>query len=97
MGSGSAGSMALDLDRVLPSVAVVVEIAQGLGSGVLEHVDQFRLAGVERSVWPAGRRLAPAHVAGADFEQVAVRPAKCRRQRQMQAVELDVGGDLDAP
>ena len=74
-----------------PSARRLRQESAGLGSGVLEHVDQFRLAGVERSVWPVGRRLAPAHVAGADFEQVAVRPAsaacsvRCRRSSLMSA------------
>ena len=88
---------ALDLDRVLPPVAVVVEITQRLGPGVFEHVDQARLAGVERSAGPVGRRLAPADVAGANLEEMAVRPAQRRLQRQVQPVELDVGGNLDSP
>ena len=39
-----SGRHALDLDRVLPAVSVVVEIAQRLGPGVFEHVVQPRLA-----------------------------------------------------
>jgi hypothetical protein len=72
-------------------------MAERLCSGVFEHVDQRHLASVERSVGPVGRRLAPADVASADFKEVAVRPAERRLKRQMQPVELDVGGNLDAP
>ena len=51
---GSGDGQALDLEGVLPAAAVVVEITQGLGSGVFKHVDQLRLARVERSVGPVG-------------------------------------------
>jgi hypothetical protein len=61
---------------VLPAVAVVIEIAQGLGSGAFEHIAQLRLASVERSIGPVGRRLAPANVTSAEFEEVAVRPTE---------------------
>ena len=81
---------------MLPAVAEVVEIVKGLGSGVFEHVDEPRLASVERSIGPIGSGMAKADVAGADFEEVAVRPAKRGLKRQMQSVELDVGGNLDA-
>ena len=95
MTPGSGSRHPLDLDRVLPAVAEVVEIAQRLGSGVFEHVDEFGLAGVERSVGPIGTGKAPARVAGADFEEVAVGPAQRGLERQMQPVELDVGRNLD--
>src|SRR5271166_1244679 len=65
-----------DLDRMLPAVAEVVEIAQRLDSGVFEDIDEPRFAGVERSVGPFGIGEAKADVFGADFVKVAVRPAQ---------------------
>src|SRR5215207_8242878 len=42
-----AWSDALDLGRVLPPVAEVVKVGQRLGAGVLDHLQQRRLARIE--------------------------------------------------
>jgi PII-like signaling protein len=48
------GQQAFNLDRVLPAVTEVIEIAQRLRPGVFDHVDEEDLAGVERAVGPVG-------------------------------------------
>ena len=39
---------ALDLDRVLPAIAKIVEVPQRLGTDILKHVAEAGLARVER-------------------------------------------------
>jgi hypothetical protein len=48
---------------MLPAIAEVVEVSKRLGAGVLEHVDQPGLAGVERTASEVGIGQPPAHVA----------------------------------
>src|SRR5208282_6810179 len=68
---------AFDLDRVFPAVAEVAEIAQRLCSGAFERVGEPRLARIERAVvGPIGIGEAPADIFGADFVEMAVRPAQ---------------------
>jgi len=56
---------ALDLDRVLPAVAEVIEIDKLLRSDVFEDVAESGLARIEEVVGPMIRtRRAPADVAG---------------------------------
>ena len=64
-----------DLDRVLPAVAEVIEIARRLGSGVFERDDEPSFAGVERSVGSIGIGKTPARVPRADFKEIAICPA----------------------
>src|SRR5215211_1866401 len=72
----------LDLDRVLPPIAKVVKIGQRLGAFVIDHLQQRRLARVERTrpAVPFGIGKAPAHIASAELPEVAVGPAQHRLQ-----------------
>jgi len=62
----------LDLDRVLPAIAEVVEVVQRLGAEILKHIDEPRLARIERAFVPIGIGNAPADVLGAQFVEVTV-------------------------
>jgi hypothetical protein len=86
---------ALDFDRVLPTVAEVVEIAERLGACVFENVEQLRLAGVKRSIGPVGIGQAPSCAASADFLEMTVGPAERGLQDEMQAIELYAERNLD--
>ena len=87
---------ALDLDRVLPAVAEVVEIFERLHADVFEDIDEAGLARVERATAPVGVGNTPSDVAGADLVEMAVGPAHCRLDDQMQPVEPDCERHLDA-
>src|SRR4249920_164102 len=82
----------LDLDRVLPTVAEVIEVRQRLCADVFENVAEPSLAGVDEVAGPIGVGIgrAPADVAGADLIEMAVGPAHGRLDSQMQPVEPDV-------
>src|SRR6266566_6356082 len=83
---------------MLPTVTEVVEISHRLGADVFQHLVETGLAGIEEVAGPIllwiGR--APSHSGGTDLVEVAVGPAHCGLDRQMQAVESDVEGHLDA-
>ena len=64
----------LDLDRVLPAVAKVVEIFERLHADVLD-IDEAGLARIERATAPVGVWNTPSDVAGADLVEMAVGPA----------------------
>ena len=86
---------ALDLDRMLPAVAEVVEVFERLRAGILKHVDEAGLLGVERAITELRVRQAPANIPGPDLVKVAVGPAHGRLQHQVQAVEADGERHLD--
>ena len=88
----------LDLDRMLPAVAEVIEILQRLCPEVFEHVAKPGLAGVEKVVAPiyVGIGRAPSDVARADLIEVGVGPAHGRLDREMQTVEPDIERHLEA-
>jgi len=44
----------LDLDRVLPAIAKVVDVAQRLGADVFDHFVETRLARIEKVFGPIG-------------------------------------------
>ncbi len=90
---------ALDLDRMFPAIAEVVEIFEGLGAGVLEQLEQACLGRLERAVTaktPAALRWPPADVADPDLPQVRVGPADGRLQDQVQPIEPKVERHLEA-
>ena len=70
--AGHGISNALDLDRVLPAVAKVVEVSERFCADILEHVDEACLARVERAVAPIGVGIAPSDVAGADLVEMTL-------------------------
>ena len=80
---------ALDLDRVLPAVSEVLEVAQGLRAGVLDDVQETRLAGIEGAFAPVRVGNAPAHIAGTDLVEMAVGPAHGGLEHKVQAIEPD--------
>ncbi len=88
----------LDLDRVLPTVAEVVKVAQLLRADILEHLVEPRLAGIEEVTGPAGIGVwrAPADVACADLVEMAVGLAHSGLDRQVQPIEPDIEWHLDA-
>src|SRR5258708_38725661 len=86
---------ALDLDRVLPAIAKIVEVSERLCANILEHVDEACLARVERAVAPIGVGITPSDVAGADLVEMTVRPAHRRLDGEMQTVEPDVEWHFD--
>ena len=88
----------LDLDRVLPPVAEVVEIFKSLCADILENFVEPGLAGVEEVTCPTsiGVRCAPADVAGPDLVEMAVGPAHGGLDRQVQPVEPDIERNFDA-
>ena len=75
----------LDLDRVLPAVAEVVEVLERLRAGLFEDLDEAGLARVERPAAPVGVGHAPSHIPGADLVEVAVGPAHRRLERRVHA------------
>jgi hypothetical protein len=78
---------ALYFDRVLPAVAEVLEILQRLDADIRESIGQASLAGVERSVAPARIGYAPSHVSSPDLVEMAIDPAYCRLEHQVQTIE----------
>src|SRR5215813_13044322 len=89
---------AFDLDRVLPAIAEVVEILQGLCADVFEGVVKPRFAGIHEVTAPISIGIGgtPADAARADFVQMAVGPAHGCLDGQMQPVESDIEWHLDA-
>src|SRR4051794_9258796 len=87
---------ALDLDRVFPAIAEVVEVFQRLRAGVLEDVEETRLAGIERAFSPIWVGHAPAHVAGPDLVEMAIGPAHGGLEHQVQAIKPDGQRHLNA-
>src|SRR6185312_11129587 len=67
----------LDLDRVLPAIAEVVEVDELLCSDIFENVGEPGLARIEEVTFPAGKRIgrAPANIAGTQLIEMAVGPA----------------------
>jgi hypothetical protein len=74
---------------MLPAVAEVVEVAQRLGAEVLEHVDEPRLASVERAIAPIGIGNASADVAGAQLVERRVGPADGGVEAEVKTIEPD--------
>src|SRR5262245_48308625 len=95
--TGQSSADALDLDRVLPAVAKIVDVSKPFGAGILDSGEQRRLVGIERPVAPAGIANAPADIAGAQLPQVAVGPTNCHLQHDMEPVETNSKRDLNAP
>ncbi len=96
-GAGFVFDETLDLDRVLPAVAEVVEITKSLDARVFENVEELGLSGVERSTGSVGIGQTPSRAAGADFIEMTVGPAERCLQDEMQAIELYAEWNLDAP
>jgi hypothetical protein len=61
---------------VLPAIAKVIEIFQGLCADIIEHVNEAGLAGIERPAAPIGIRHSPSGVFGANLIEVAVGPSE---------------------
>ena len=74
---------------MLPTIAEVVEIVHRLDVEILEHVDEARLARIERPIAEVRIGNAPADVLGAQFIEVTVGPAEGSLQNLVQAVEAD--------
>lgn len=85
---------ALDFDRVVPAITKVVEISHRLGADVFDHLVEASLAGIEEVA--AGIGCAPSDIGGADLVKVAIGPAHCGLDRQMQTIEPNVEWHLDA-
>src|SRR5262245_37048898 len=85
----SSGVDALDLDRVLPAVAKVVDVSKPFDARFFDHREQRCLAGIERPVVPVRIGNAPADIAGAQFPQMAIGPTDRRLQHEMEAVETN--------
>ena len=61
------GDEALDLDRVFPAIAKIVEVTQRLCADLLKHIAKASLARIERAITaPLGIGIAPSHVPCAD-------------------------------
>src|SRR4051812_2716619 len=60
-----------------------------LHAGVLEDVEEARLAGIERTVSPIRVGHASAHVAGPDLVEMAIGPAHGGLEHQVQAIKPD--------
>ncbi len=86
---------ALDLDRVLPAVAKVIEISQRLCADIFENVVETGLARVERAIALIGIWHTPPDVPGADLIEVSIGPAHRGLDREMQTVEPDCERHLD--
>ena len=74
---------ALDLDRMFPAIAEVVELFEGLGAGVLDQLEQVR-SRLERAVTtqaPAALRWSPADVATISHRCELVQPIVACRTR----------------
>src|ERR1700752_1612271 len=89
---------ALDLDRVLPAIAEVVEILQGLCADVFEDVAEPSFASIREVAGPVCARIGrpPSGAARADLVQMAVGPAHGCLDGQIQPLEPDVEWHLDA-
>lgn len=82
---------ALDLDAMLPGVAKVVEISEGLSPGVRQNLSESGLTGIERSVEAIFRiRDAEAGLPEAHFPQVRVRPGEGSLEDGVQTIEPDI-------
>src|SRR5437870_375965 len=69
---------ALDFDRMLPTVAEVVEILQRLGADVFKHIVELVLTRIEEVAHSiaTGIGRAPADAAGAQLVEMAVGPSR---------------------
>jgi len=82
---------ALDLDAVIPGIAKVVEILEGLAPRIRQDLGESGLTGVERPVEAIFRiRDAKAGLPEAHFPQVRVRPGEGGLDDGVQTVEPDI-------
>jgi len=82
---------ALDLDAMLPGVAKVIEISEGLAPRIRQDLGERGLTGVERPVEAIFRiGDAEAGLPEAPFPQVRVRPGEGSLEHGMQTVEPDI-------
>ena len=82
---------------MIPAVAEVIEVAERLAAGVGQNGGEARFPGVERPVVDSvGIGFAPAGAADAELVEMRVGPAHGGLDRQMQAIETDVGRHDDA-
>ena len=68
----------LDLDRVLPAIAKIVDVAQPLCADVFDHLVETRLARIEKVFGPIGFWIerAPSHIAGTNLIKMTVGPPR---------------------
>lgn len=83
------------LNGVLPTVPEVVEIVDRPGAGIFQDIDEARLAGIERPVWPIWIGHSPADAADAEFVEMVVGPAHGGLQYLVETVEPNVKRHLD--
>src|SRR5665213_1031447 len=81
-----------------PAVAEVVDITERLAAGIDEDGAETSRLGVHRPVVNSiGVWLAPTCAADAELVEMRVGPTHGGLNRQMQAIETDVGSHDDAP
>lgn len=76
---------------MIPAIAEIIDVAERLAASVGQNRCEARLLGVHRSIDAVGVGFAPAGAADAELVEVGVGPAPGGLDRQMQAVETDVG------
>src|SRR6185436_15671786 len=85
----------LELDRVLPTVTKIVDVAQRPGADVFEHGIEACLARVARTITPTGIGNAPPDAAGSKLVEVTVGPAHRGLDHEMQTIEPEIERHLD--
>ena len=89
---------ALDLDAVIPGIAEVVEILEGLAPRIRQDLREGGLTGVERPVEAIFRiGDAKAGLSEAHFPQVRVRPGEGGLEDGVQPIEPDIERHLKGP
>lgn len=95
--TGSGSKQTLDLDRVLPAIAKILEVLERFGADIFKHVVETGLARVERTIsTPVGMWLTPSHLPNADFVEVTVGPAHRSLDCEVQPIERYIERHLDA-
>src|SRR4051794_2782600 len=78
-----------ELDHMVPAVAEVIEIVDGLGAGLSNDIAKPRFTSIHGlvAVIIVGVGNTPMCLTSEELEEVTVRPAECLLKRQMQPIK----------
>src|SRR3990167_5356639 len=86
------------LDHMVPVVTKVVNVMDGLGAEIFEHVEKAGFVRGQRAIVIAVRiGHTPADTTGAEFIEVTVSPSHGSLDHIVQAVQLDLERHVKAP
>src|SRR3546814_20556170 len=92
-----SSDLTLDFDAVLPSIAEVVEVVEGLAAHSLQRLSEGRLSSIERATKAVGRiRDTEARAPEGQLPQMAIRPSQRFLEGSMQTIEPDAERHFDS-